>query len=289
MNEKNTAAVYRVLDSGNGRNLEQAGPWRIIRPALCAWWAPTLPENEWRKADAEYIRDASGSGRWTGKRLPEKWIVEYSGFKLELRPTGFGHLGFFGEQYSNWKRFVDLGRKMTVSGETVNSLNLFAYSGVGSLAMAKGGFKVCHVDAAKGMIDWGRGNLEYNRDVPDAIRWIVDDVNKFCKREIRRERRYRLIALDPPSFGRGAKGEVWKIGEDLPPLLDMCRELLEPDGEAYVFLSCHSPGFSPHALSRLLLDRMGNGEIEDFEMSIPETGSGRNLPAGFCAVWKRDK
>lgn len=284
MSNNNT---YRLLDSGCGRKLEQAGPWRIIRPALCAWWSPALPDTEWKKAHAEYVRDASGSGRWTGKKLPEKWIVEYAGFNLELRPTGFGHLGFFGEQYANWERFVELGKEMTAEDSEVNALNLFAYSGVGSLAMAKGGFKVCHVDAARGMIDWGRGNLLLNRDIPDAIRWIVDDVNKFCKREIRRERRYRLIALDPPSFGRGAKGEVWKIGEDLPALLDMCRELLAEKGDARVFLSCHSPGFSPDALARLLEDRMGTGEIIDFEMNIPELESGKALPAGFCAIWKR--
>ena len=276
---------YRLLDSGNGRKLEQAGPWRIIRPALCAWWPPTLPESEWRRADAEYLRDASGSGRWTGGRLPEEWRVEYAGFKLALRPTGFGHLGFFAEQYANWGRFAAAGRKKGSGSDA--ALNLFAYSGMGSMAMALGGFQVCHVDAARGMIDWGRENLKLNPEVPDAIRWIVDDVNKFCKRELRRGRRYRLIALDPPTFGRGAKGEVWKIGEDLPPLLDMCRELLEPEGEARVFLSCHSPGFTPEALARLMASSFGPGAIERFEMGIPESGSGKTLPAGFCAVWER--
>ncbi len=276
--------IYEVLDSGHGRKLEQAGPYRIVRPALNAFWAPALPESEWKKADAVYIRNSGGSGRWEG-RLPAEWQVEYAGFQLKLKPTGFGHLGFFAEQYRNWNWFRELLPRL---GSGVKTLNLFAYSGVGSMAMAAGGAEVCHLDAAKGMIDWGRENMQLNPGCPDRIRWIVDDAMKFCKREVRRGSRYQLIALDPPSFGRGAQAQVWKIEDDLPLLLDECRQLLELDRECYVVLSCHSPGFSPETLGRILTTHFGAGSVEPFEMGIPEK-TGKKLPAGFCAIWSNKK
>ena len=273
---KQELSSYRLLDSGRLRRLEQAGPYRLVRPALNAFWEPSLPEEEWAKADAVFTRDSSGSGRWEFRRaLPESWQARYAGFTLKLKPTGFGHLGFFAEQYRNWERFA--------KGGFASALNLFGYSGVGSMAMAAGGAKVCHLDAARGMNEWGQENLLLNPGVPDRIRWITDDVKKFLRREVRRESRYDLIALDPPSFGRGSSGQVWKIENDLPGLLELCRELRDPARPFHLVLSCHSPGFSPAVLTRILREKLGEeAAVAADEMTIPES-TGKFLPAGISA------
>jgi len=266
---------YRLLDSGNMMKLEQAGPIRLIRPALNAFWKPELPKSEWDKANAVFTRDAGGNGKWTFHRaLPESWEVLYGGFKLRLKMTGFGHLGFFAEQYANW----DFYRNTDLKGGA--ALNLFAYSGIASMAMAQSGAKVCHLDAAKGMIEWGRINQTLNPSVPDRIRWIADDVMRFVGRELRRGSRYSLIALDPPTFGRGSSGQVWKIEVSLPQLLEQCRQLRDPERDFHIVLSCHSPGFSVLVLERLLREAFGGGTFESTEMTIPES-TGRVLPAGI--------
>lgn len=276
---------YRLLDSGHFRKLEQAGPYRLIRQALNASWAPSLAACEWLAADAEFVRDSSGHGRWNiqHRPLPERWNLSWGGFDLEVKPTSFGHLGFFPEQYANWEFFEQV---IPTLGRDVQTLNLFAYSGVGSMAMARAGARVSHLDAARGMIEWGRINQSLNSDVPDAIRWIVDDVVKFCKREIRRGNRYQGIALDPPSFGRGSSGQLWKIEDQIIELLDMCRELLDLGKPGFLTLSCHSPGFTPIALERLLESILGKGTLSSGEMTIPES-TGRVLPAGITATWRR--
>ena len=276
---------YRLLDSGNLQKLEAVGPYRLIRPALNAFWKPTLNESEWSRADGVFHRNSSGGGRWEWHReVPASWLAEWGRFALTIKPTNFGHLGFFAEQFRNWADFEKLLRSW---GPDVKALNLFAYSGVGSMAMARGGAAVCHLDASRGMIEWGRQNLAINPDVPDRIRWIADDVIKFVKRELRRGSRYRLIALDPPTFGRGSSGQVWKIEDDLPRLLEACRDMLEPQGPCRVELSCHSPGFTPLVLERMLRQCLGAGTITTSEMSIPES-TGRELPAGITAGWSRD-
>ncbi len=269
---------YILLDSGNLQKLEQVGPYRIIRPALNAFWSPSLPASEWQSADSVFSRRNDGSGGWS-KKLPESWIISYSGFKIKVKPTGFGHLGFFAEQFRNWEYFSSL------DGRNRNMLNLFGYSGLGSMAMAKSGAKVCHLDASAGMVEWGREIQQLNPDVPNTIRWIVDDVNKFVRREIRRNNKYDLIALDPPTFGRGSKGELWKIETDLPELLEMCKTLRDPDRDFTLVLSCHSPGFSPLVLTRITGEIFGKkGTFEAWEMSVPEK-SGKELPAGLCLIW----
>ena len=271
---------YRLLDSGNLKKLEQVGPWKLVRPALNAFWGPTLDSQEWESADAVFTRDNSGGGKWDFRRkLPESWLVKYAGFTLKMKPTNFGHLGFFAEQYRNWERFR--------TGNFKSGLNLFGYSGIGSMAMAAGGAKVCHLDAARGMNEWGQENMLLNPDVPNCIRWITDDVKKFVTREVRRGSRYDLIALDPPSFGRGSSGQVWKIETDLPRLLECCRELRDPERPFNLVLSCHSPGFSLEVFSRMVQDIFRGGcRIEGEEMTIPES-TGKVLPAGiscWCTV-----
>ena len=243
---------YILLDSGNLKKLEQVGRFRLIRPALNAFWQPSLPESEWRAADAEFVRDSSGHGKWRNyDRLPEVWSAQWGGVNMQIKPTSFGHLGFFAEQFGNWKFFRENCRNM-------DTLNLFAYSGLGSIAMASGGARVCHLDAAKGMIEWGKENLALNPDVPQTIRWIADDVNKFVNRELRRGNRYDLIALDPPTFGRGTSGQLWKIESDLPQLLRNCLALRKDDRPFRIVLSCHSPGFSLLVLERMVREVAGN-------------------------------
>ena len=272
-----TAPFYQLLDSGNLKKLEQVGPYRLVRPALNAFWKPELPDSEWRSADAVFSRNSDGSGNWKFSRpIPESWIANWGGFNLIMKPTGFGHLGFFAEQYENWEFFGEFLKP----GD--KALNLFAYSGIGSMAMAQSGASTCHLDASQGMADWGKENLKHNPQVPNSIRWIVDDVKKFVQRELRRENQYNLIALDPPTFGRGSKGEVWKIEPDLPLLLENCRKLRKPGEKFALILSCHSPGFSLLVLERIVRSVFGNqGEVQAFEMTIPES-TGRKLPAGVC-------
>lgn len=277
---------YQLLDSGSVSKLEQVGPYRLIRPALNAFWTPSLPAAEWDRADGIFRRDSSGGGQWEWRsKVPESWFVEWGNFKLLTKPTGFGHLGFFAEQYANWACFEQLLPRL---GDKPNALNLFAYSGVGSMAMARGGAQVCHVDAARGMIEWGKLNQNANPDVPGNIRWIVDDVTKFCQREIRRGSRYQLIALDPPTFGRGSSGQVWKIEEDLPKLLALCRELIDADRPYCIELSSHSPGFTPLVLERLLRQFFGSkGTVSSVEMTVPES-TGKPLPAGISTRLLRE-
>ena len=274
---------YQLLDSGNCRKLEQIGSYRLIRPALNAFWEPALPKPEWNKAVGIFTRDASGGGSWEWRqKMPESWIAKWGGFKLNIKATNFGHLGFFAEQYSNWDWF----RKVIpqIKGE-VSTLNLFAYSGVGSMAMAEAGARVTHLDAARGMNDWGRENQNLNDNVPDSIRWITDDVQKFIAREIRRGSKYNGIALDPPTFGRGSKGQVWKIEQHLVELLQACRQLKDDSRAFFIVLSCHSTGYSPMVLERMLTDIFDGGEVSGGEMTIPES-TGRLLPAGnYAALW----
>jgi len=271
---------YELLDSGDFAKLEQVGNFRLVRPALNAAWAPSLDRSQWAAADAVFTRDSSGSGKWSRReKLPPEWTAEYGGLKMLVKPTNFGHLGFFAEQFANWERFQKF------DGAYPEALNLFAYSGLGSLALAKGGARVCHLDAARGMVEWGKANLSLNPAVPPKVRWIVDDVNKFVRREIRRGAKYNLIALDPPSFGRGSSGQLWKIEDDLPDLLERCRELRDPARPFELVLSCHSPGFSCLVLERIVAQVFGRGEFESGEMFIPES-TGRRLPAGVSVVFR---
>lgn len=274
---------YCLLDSGNLKKLEQVGACRLVRPALNAFWKPSLPDEEWLAADAVFSRNSDGSGNWKySRRIPQSWLASWGNFNLIMKPTGFGHLGFFAEQYTNWDFFASR------IGKGDKALNLFGYSGVGSMAMAAAGASACHLDASQGMVDWGRENLTHNPRVPSTIRWIVDDVKKFVQRELRRENAYSLIALDPPSFGRGNKGEVWKIETDLPKLLADCAALRDKEKPFTLVLSCHSPGFSLLVLERMIREAFPmKGEFDSFEMTIPES-TGRVLPAGVCVRFMVD-
>lgn len=270
---------YQILDSGNLQKLEQVGNFRLIRPALNAFWPPTLSINEWDKAIGVFQRNSTGGGKWTWKsKIPQEWYISYNNITFLIKPTDFGHLGFFPEQKDNW-----VWLRETISERTeIKTINLFAYSGGSTLAMAQVGAKVCHVDAAKGMVDWAKTNLSNNKDIKSGVRWIVDDVNKFIQRETNRNETYDGIVLDPPSFGRGPNGQLWKIESDIIPFLEKCKLLLSQK-PLFVLLSLHSHGFSDNTLERILQFVFGkNTQITTGEMTITES-SGKKISAGSYA------
>lgn len=277
---------YLLIDSGRGRKLERFGPYLIARPCSQAVWEPQLPSKEWDKADADFTRE--GTNKWSEKKpLPESWHITVSGVTFKLSPTDFGHLGIFPEQRDFWMWIQETIKKGKDSGRSsLNVLNLFAYSGGATLAAAKAGAHVCHLDASKGMVAWARENAVLSGLEKAPIRWIVDDVSKFLKREIRRGNRYDAIILDPPSFGRGSQGEVFKIEEDLPQILQDCRALLS-DTPLFILFSCHTPGFTPIAMRHLLAQMMRGckGKIEDGEMVLRGDGDTLPLPSGTFARW----
>lgn len=277
--ENNSIDQYQILDSGNMQKLEQVGSYTLIRPALNAFWPPSLPKIQWDKALGVFQRDSSGGGKWTWKtKLPKEWLVSYNNITFLIKPTDFGHLGFFPEQKDNWVWL----REVVSKSESLKTINLFAYSGGSTLAMAQAGAKVCHVDAAKGMVDWARTNSLNNKAIKTSIRWIVDDVNKFLQREINRNETYDGIVLDPPSFGRGPNGQLWKIESDIIPLLEKCKKLLSKK-PSFILLSLHSHGFSDNTLERILQFVFGGKtDISTGEMTIVES-TGRKISAGSYA------
>lgn len=264
---------YELLDSGFGKKLEKFGPYTLSRPAAQAVWRPS--RESWNP-HASFTRE--GENSWTGE-LPDTWVVEVSGLKFKLSKTDFGHLGIFPEQAPFW---IWLQEKVKPEHEI---LNLFAYSGGSTLACAKAGAKVCHLDASKGMVDWARENAQLNQLEKAPIRWIVEDVNKFLRREIKRGHLYDGIIFDPPSFGRGAKGEIFKIEDHILELHDLVKSLLVPK-PLLVLFSCHTPGFTPIVMEHLLRDLMGNhsGAIDSGEMVLQGK---RPLPSGTYSRWQR--
>lgn len=265
--------TYNLLDSGDGFKWEQFGPYILQRPAAQAVWKP---QQQVKGLHASFTRE--GEFRWEQSKLPKEWTIEVEGIQFLLSPTDFGHLGIFPEQKTQWKWIQETIKQ---AKRPVSLLNLFAYSGGSTLAAAKAGANVCHLDASSGMVDWARKNAALNGLEEAPIRWIVDDVHKFLARELRRERRYDAIVLDPPSFGRGAKGEVFKIETHLIPLLEQCRELLS-DQPLFVLFSCHTPGYTPITMNHLLKQVFGP-KVESGEMLLE--GNGFSLPSGTFARW----
>jgi 23S rRNA (cytosine1962-C5)-methyltransferase len=281
----NSKSELILLDSGNREKLELVGPHRLVRPCPQAVWAPRLPKSEWDQADACYIRNDKGGGHWEYRReLPKKWSIEHAGTQWLIKPTSFGHLGIFPEQEANWQWLGETVSQPGFKGSPM--LNLFAYTGGSTMAMARAGAHVTHVDASKGTVAWARENAQ-NNHVTTPTRWLVDDAVKFTQRELRRQNTYRGIVMDPPTFGRGPTGQYWKIEFDLLDLLTDCRRLLAEQGPALLLLSCHSPGFSPLVMENLIRSIFPEGELETGEMHIPEQGNQRVLPAGVYARWLR--
>ncbi len=274
-------STYTLLDSGAGRKLEQIGDVRVDRQSSCAWWRPRLPPERWREAGSTHVRSDSGGGHWEHRlAVPDAWTVQLSTLKLEARATPFGHVGFFPEHRSQWEWIAERIAERA-GDEEVRVLNLFAYTGAATIAAARAGARVTHVDAAQGVVRWAGRNAELNDLPPDQIRWITDDARKFVAREQRRGQRYHGILLDPPSFGR-ANRRVWNIEGDLPPLLTALASILA-DQPAFFVLSCHTPGFTPRVLANLLEEACPDApSAQCGELTIPES-TGRLHPAGAYA------
>jgi len=260
-----------LLDSGQGRKLERFGPYVIDRPCSQAVWKQQK-RKEWKEADAEFDRNE----RWQGS-LPKEWVVQIDGIKFRLQPTDFGHIGIFIEQRPFWRRLAEMSQGSKI-------LNLFAYSGGSTLACAQAGAHVCHVDSSKGMVFWARENAALNNLEKAPIRWIVEDAMKFLQREARRCSFYDGIILDPPSFGRGSKGEVFKIERDICNLLELCKKCLSKKPR-FIFFTCHTPGFTSLSLHHLLDDLKLGGSIEYGEMVV-EGQKTRSIPSGAYALWR---
>lgn len=269
--------IYQLIDSGHGEKLERFGEYTLIRPCAQAVWRPLLSKDVWQQAAARFTREKE-KNHWTfQQKLPASWTVTLGGVRFKISPTDFGHLGVFPEHAFLWEGMRSLIQK------PCRVLNLFAYSGGVTLAAAQEGAEVCHLDASKGMVDWARENAALNGLQQAKIRWIVDDAMKFLKREVKRGSSYEGIILDPPTFGRGSKGEVFKIEEEIIPLLEVCRSLLSKKAQ-FVLFSCHTPGFTPIALEQLLSQTMPKGQVEAGEMAL-RAPSIFSIPSGAYAKW----
>lgn len=277
---------YELLDSGAFQKLERFGAITLARPCAQAVWKQTLSPKVWQSATATFSRE--GGNQWIGRdRLPSRWEIQIDGITFQLSSTDFGHLGVFPEQRPQWKRIQELCRTYSQKHQRpAQVLNLFAYSGGSTLAPALAGAEVCHVDASKGMVEWAKKNAALNQLSDHPIRWIVDDVPKFLEREIRRERFYDLIILDPPSYGRGSRGEIFKIEHDLPKLLTLLQKLLskQPLG---LLLSCHTPELTPLSLHHLIKQEFkAPPEAISFgEMQLTGSSSVFPVPSGSYCWW----
>jgi 23S rRNA (cytosine1962-C5)-methyltransferase len=290
--QTNSENSYTLLDAGNEQKLERIGAYTLVRPAPQAIWRPRLSAADWRRADAIHTRGSDGGGSWEWKRKVEReFDILYSNLIFRIKLTNFGHMGLFPEQAANWEwlREVIRTRMQRTNNRNLHVLNLFGYTGGSTLAASQAGAHVAHVDAAKGVVDWARKNAQLCALDERPIRWLVDDALKFVKREERRGNSYQGIILDPPSFGRGPQGEVFKIESDLLSLLDACQALLARDA-LFILYSCHTPGFSPIVLENqvqpLVMDK--RGRIESGEMTVAESG-GRLLPSGTYVRWRAEE
>jgi 23S rRNA (cytosine1962-C5)-methyltransferase len=280
-------ADYALLDSGDGRKLEQYGPYRIVRPEGQAIWRPALPDREWQRADAIFTGDTDeeGIGRWRFPKAPlgETWPMKHDGIDYLGRFTSFRHVGVFPEQASHWDHMAGL---IENARRPVRVLNLFGYTGLASLVAARAGAEVTHVDASKKAVGWARENQEVARLADKPIRWIVEDAQKFVEREARRGSRYDIILLDPPAYGRGPKGEVWQLFENLPAMVELCRSILSPRPLEVVLTaySIRASFFAIHALMRDTFAGMG-GRVESGELVIREKSGGRALSTSLFSRW----
>lgn len=277
---------YEVIDTSGGEKLERWGKYTLVRPDPQVIWNTPRTDRRWKSYDGRYARSASGGGKWSENRLPEHWQVCYGGLTFQVKPMNFKHTGIFPEQAVNWDFEME---KIRGAGRHVSVLNLFAYTGGATLAAAAAGASVCHVDAARGMVAWARENAKASGLAEAPIRWIVDDCAKFVEREIKRGRRYDAIIMDPPSYGRGPSGEIWKLEKDLYPFLELVVGVLSED-PLFVLINSYTTGLAPSVLGYLLGTLVGKkygGQIACDELGLPVTASGLNLPCGSTGRWFR--
>ena len=275
---------YELLSCGGGEKLERWGRQILVRPDPQAIWEADKRSKLWRQANARYSRSSTGGGPWEKNDLPQSWPIRYKELTFQVKPMNFKHTGLFPEQAVNWDFVMDKIRK---ADRPIRVLNLFAYTGGATVACAKAGAAVCHVDAAKGMVAWAKDNARLSGLSDAPIRWIVDDCAKFVEREIRRGKTYDAIIMDPPSYGRGPGGEVWKLEESLYPFVKLCAGVLS-DKPLFVLINSYTTGLAPSVLGyllHLLVAEKYGGTVSWDELGLPVTATGMALPCGATGRW----
>lgn len=277
---------YEILDTSGGEKLERWGKYLLIRPDPQVIWEAGREHAGWRKPNGHYHRSSRGGGEWEFFHLPEQWQIHYRELTFQLKPFSFKHTGLFPEQAVNWDWF---SAKIRKAGRPVKVLNLFAYTGGATLAAASAGAQVTHVDASKGMVAWARENAAASGLQDHPVRWLVDDCIKFVEREIRRGNHYDGIIMDPPSYGRGPKGEIWKIEEAVYPLICQCEKLLSAD-PLFFLVNSYTTGLAPAVLTYMISLALKNrgGHTEASEIGLPVASTGLVLPCGASGRWEKN-
>ena len=279
---------YELLDASRGERLERWGDILLIRPDPQVLWDTPQRDDRWQQAHARYHRSNTGGGQWERLRpLPDSWQIHYDGLTFALKPMGFKHTGLFPEQAVNWDLMGSLIRQ---ANRPIRVLNLFGYTGAATLACVAAGSHVTHVDASKGMVAWGKENAALSGLAERPMRWLVDDCGKFVQRELRRGNTYDGILMDPPSYGRGPGGEVWKLEEQIYPLVAECVKLLSSQ-PLFFLINSYTTGLSPSVMKYVLgslLPRDIGGRLEADEIGLPVTDSGLVLPCGATALWQQN-
>ncbi len=275
---------YEVIDTSSGEKLERWGDYMLVRPDPQVIWKTDKKHFGWKKWNGHYHRSSKGGGEWEFRNLPEEWTINYKELTFNLKPFSFKHTGLFPEQAANWDWFSSLIKE---ANREIKVLNLFAYTGGATVSAAKAGAKVTHVDAAKGMVAWAKENAASSGLADAPIRYLVDDCVKFVEREIRRGNKYDGIIMDPPSYGRGPKGEIWKIEDSVFPFIELTSKLLS-DNPLFFLINSYTTGLQPAVLSYMLhtvLDPIHPGTIEANEIGLPIKSNGLVLPCGASGRW----
>lgn len=277
---------YEVIDTSGGEKLERWGNYILVRPDPQVLWNTPKKNPNWRKMNGHYHRSNKGGGEWEFFDLPEEWAIHYRDLTFNLKPFSFKHTGLFPEQATNWDWFSDLIKK---AGRPVKVLNLFAYTGGATLSAAKAGAHVTHVDASKGMVNWAKENAASSGLSDAPIRWLVDDCVKFVEREIRRGNKYDAIIMDPPSYGRGPKGEIWKIEDSIYPFIELTSQILSDD-PLFFLVNSYTTGLQPAVLSYMIntaITAKFGGKVEASEIGLPVSSNGLVLPCGASGRWSK--
>ncbi len=284
---------YEVIDCSKGEKLERWGDYYLVRPDPQVIWDTPRTDGHWKKRNGHYHRSAKGGGEWEFFDLPEEWSIRYRELTFRLKPFSFKHTGLFPEQATNWDWVSSIIKGAVIKNTAghpdrpVKVLNLFAYTGGATLACAQAGAAVTHVDASKGMVSWAKENAAASRLSDAPIRWLVDDCVKFVEREIRRGNTYEGIIMDPPSYGRGPKGEIWKIEENVFPLIQLASKLLS-ENALFFLVNSYTTGLQPAVLTYMmhtaLVPQFG-GHVEASEIGLPVSGNGLVLPCGASGRW----
>lgn len=277
---------YEVIDCSQGEKLERWGDYILVRPDPQVIWNTPKANKQWKNINAHYHRSAKGGGEWEFFNLPKQWTISYKTLKFNLKPFSFKHTGIFPEQAANWEWFSE---KIKNANRPIKVLNLFAYTGGATLAAAAAGANVTHVDASKGMVAWAKENAKLSGLEEAPVRWLVDDCVKFVEREIRRENKYDAIIMDPPSYGRGPKGEIWKIEDSIYDFIKLCTGVLS-DNPLFFLINSYTTGLAPSVLAYMIQTEIVNkfcGNVKASEIGLPVRESKLVLPCGASGRWER--